>query len=565
MAKGKEPIMASQPVKGKKKSNGRNALQNGKPGESSSMAVGKAKASEDELLKDELMQSLNRHDASFTALLSLIPANLYLAPESDSEAGSEIGEISLDQTSSNPLSKRKIAELTAEERKARIREAKRAKHDPENQKNAIQIQQERAAKRAERLAAQEREEEQDLSLNFSMGSDLMMNGNEGAGDTDDDEDSEEDHDEDDDDDGDSYETLPTSTKGSEELSDKPAIPSPLPGAGPPNILDLRARLQAKIQGIQAQRRAQALGQNSHGEIGDDESIASTKDELLEERRKQRGEMRDRRRKAAKERKRAEREGTAPKKGNGQNAGNDKKGTTAPQLFVSPVNGKSVAPSTSSLANVTDSNDIAFSSLQFDGQSLDSLKKSKHALPSDPKAALAILEARKRKEEARRAKIEARGEDAEGSSTKKDAEQAEKDRAEHIKWSKAEAAAQGVKIRDDEALLRKAAKKRDKQKAKSSTEWGKRNRDLASQQAARQKKRQDNIAARKDKKGGGKSGGGGGGKSGSSSSNAHSAKSKALGSKRKSGSSRPGFEGKGRSFGGKKASSSGGVGKKQGRK
>lgn len=564
MAKGKEPIMAKPAsLKGKKKSNGRDALQNGKPGESSSMAVGKAKASEDEMLKDELMESLNRHDTSFTALLSLIPANLYLAPESDSESGSEIGEMSLDKTSTNPLSKRKIAELTAEERKARIREAKRAKHDPENQKNAIQIQQERAAKRAERLAAQEREEEQDLSLKFSMGSDLMMNSNEAAGDTDDDEDSEEDHDDDEDDDGDSYETLPTSTKGSEELSDKPAIPSPLPGAGPPNILDLRARLQAKIQGIQAQRRAQALGQNSHGEIGDDESIASTKDELLEERRKQRGEMRDRRRKAAKERKRAEREGTAPKKGNGQSAGNDKKGTTAPQLFVSPVNGKSAVPSSSSSANVVESGDIVFSSLHFDGRDTDTLKKSKHALPSDPKAALAILEARKRKEEARRAKIEAREEDAEGSSAKKDAEQAEKERAEHIRWSKAEAAAQGVKIRDDEALLRKAAKKRDKQKAKSSTEWGKRNRDLASQQAARQKKRQDNIAARKDNKKNGGKGGSGGGKGGSSSSNAHSAKSKALGSKR--GSSRPGFEGKGRSFGGKKASSSGGGGKKQGRK
>ncbi|MCO5566152.1 hypothetical protein L7F22_019828 [Adiantum nelumboides] len=563
MAKGKEPMMAiPASVKGKKKSNGRDALQNGKPGESSSMAFGKAKASEDELLKDELMESLNRHDASFTALLSLIPANLYLAPDSDSEDGSEIGEISLDNNSTKSLNKRKNAELTAEERKARIREAKRAKHDPENQKNAIQIQQERAAKRAERLAAQEREEEQDLSLNFSIGSDLMMNGNEGAGDTDEDEDSEEDHD--DDDDGDSCETLPTSTKGSEELSDKPAISSPLPGAGPPNILDLRARLQAKIQGIQAQRRAQASGQSNHGEIGDDDSIASTKDELLEERRKQRGEMRDRRRKAAKERKCAEREGTAPKKGNGQGAGNDKKGTIAPQLFVSPVNGKSVSQSSSSLPNAVESNDIAFSSLHFDGQDLDSLRKSKHALPSDPKAALAILEARKRKDEARRAKIEARGEDGEGNIARKEAEQAEKERAEHIKWSKAEAAAQGVKIRDDEALLRKAAKKRDKQKAKSSTEWGKRSRDLASQQAARQKKRQDNIAARKDKKSG-KGGSSSGGKGGSSSSNAHSAKSKALGSKRNSGGSRSGFEGKGRSFGGKKASSSGGGGKKQGRK
>ena len=69
MAKGKEPMMAI-PVshKGKKKSNGRDTLQNGKPGESSSMAVGKAKVSEDELLKDELMESLNRHDASFISL-----------------------------------------------------------------------------------------------------------------------------------------------------------------------------------------------------------------------------------------------------------------------------------------------------------------------------------------------------------------------------------------------------------------------------------------------------------------------------------------------------------------
>lgn len=560
MKKGKEPIMAvPDSGKSKKKYHGRGgALQNGKPGESSLMAVGKVKASsEDDLQIDELMESLDRHDTSFTALLSLIPANLYLAPESDSEAGSEIADLSMDKNSN----KRKMAELTNEERKARIHDAKRAKYDPENQKNVIQIQQERATKRAERIAAQEREKDQDLSLHFSMGRDLLMNGNEGAGDTDEDEDSDLENDEDENDDGDSYETLPTSTKGSEELSDKPAIPSPVPGAGPPNILDLRARLQAKIQGIQAQRRAQALGLNNQGENGDDESIASTKDELLEERRKQRGEMRDRRRKAAKERKRAERDGTSTKKGNNQGTGNDKKGTSAPQLFVSPGNGNTNGPASS--VKAVESNDLAFSSLQFDGQVQDAMRKSKHALPSDPKAALAVLEARKRKEEARRAKIEARSEDGDGSLTKKGAELAEKERLEAIKWSKAEAAAQGVKIRDDEALLRKAAKKRDKQKAKSSTEWSKRSREVASQQAARQKKRLDNIAARKDKKGGGK-----GGKGGSSSSHAHSAKSKALGSKRKSEGSRPGFEGKGRSFGGKNASKSGGSGgggKKQGRR
>lgn len=255
---------------------------------------------------------------------------------------------------------------------------------------------------------------------------------------------------------------------------------------------------------------------------DDASTASTKDELLEERRRRRGEMRDRRRKAMKDRKRAERDGTENKSSTSKKGGSGGVGQ-APSLLV---------PSPKAASQSATSNEVSFSTLQFDDHGTK--KKNKHALPSDPKAAIAVLEARKRKEESRQAK----GDNSDAH-----------DKADLARWGKAEAAAQGVRIRDDEALLRKAAKRREKQKQKSATAWKERQNDLESQQAARQKKRAENIAARKDKtklKHQGKL---------KTSKNAGVRKS-GKGTKAKHGIARPGFEGKRGPLGGGKKSSSG---------
>lgn len=214
------------------------------------------------------------------------------------------------------------------------------------------------------------------------------------------------------------------------------------------IAELRERLHNKIQMLHNKR-------HPHDTTAKDGP--STKEELLEARRKQRGEMRDRRRRERKEARKLAKagvKGTSTDKptlaaGNARSAG----------LLVHDANGMTMTPTKSD--DNLDTN-LSFSQVSFEtSHAPDPARKNKYALPKDPKAALASLEARKRKEEARIQKQIEGGQDA---------AQAREAALESERWGKALAAAEGVRIRDNVHMLKQTIKRREKSKEKSTKTW-----------------------------------------------------------------------------------------------
>lgn len=72
--------------------------------------------------------------------------------------------------------------------------------------------------------------------------------------------------------------------------------------------------------------------------------------------------------------------------------------------------------------------------------------------------------------------------------------------ESDQWKSLMSQAEGVKVKDDEKLLRKSLKRKEKQKLRSETEWKDRKQLVKDTIAARAKKREANLKARKDNKG-----------------------------------------------------------------
>lgn len=299
-----------------------------------------------------------------------------------------------------------------------------------------------------------------------------------------------------------------------------------PGEDPMDVdnADVEITPMPSVQGIQALRGKlhAKMDQLRRGRIGNQ---PETKDELLEERRKQRGLMRDRRRKETKEKIRLEKEAKEKKDDKG-----DKK-SGQHKVSVPPKVGDHLQPSETALnTNTTQAQLLvpepvtAFTNVSFStvaGPS--SSKKSKNlTTTSNPSLALGQLTAHKEKLAAM-------------------PEEKRKAVEEREKWEKAEARMGGVKVKDDEVRLKKAAKRKEKEKEKSQKRWcvsslwtpdvvflkshcyrHERKEQTAASMAARQKKRTDNIAMKSERRS-------------------------------RNGKSRPGFEG--RSFGGKGKSKS----------
>ncbi|KAH9034709.1 surfeit locus protein 6-domain-containing protein [Lactarius pseudohatsudake] len=231
--------------------------------------------------------------------------------------------------------------------------------------------------------------------------------------------------------------------------DDPAPIVPLPQSE--SIETLRAKLHAKIEAMRIKKRGDGEG--------------NSKDELLEERRLQRASMRERRRKETKEKIRKEKESKGKSK--------DTVPPAKSQLLV-PDGSAPSPPERDPRSRLTN---VQFSSI---ADSSSSSRKSKLKTSSNPSQALQQLTSRKEKisalPEEKRKQIE-----------------------EREKWEKAEARMEGVKVRDDEARLKKAAKRKEKEKAKGRKAWTERKEQLAANMATRQKKRTDNIASRNEKR------------------------------------------------------------------
>ncbi|KAG2757252.1 SURF6-domain-containing protein, partial [Suillus brevipes Sb2] len=388
-----------------------------------------------------LRASVEAHNDTFEALLNLIPAKYYL-PKDDHDGDDNI------PSKYQKHSKNKKAPKQAA--KEASKKARRDKLDPANQKSVIDLQNEVALEleganskaKGKRKAA-------------VLGSDS---------DADDDEDD-------------------VMQVDDVDLSDS-AVAAPLdplvPMAKPESIASLRDKLHLRMAAL---RR----GGQGGGEPGD-------KDELLEERRKQRAALREKRRKETKERRKAETEG---KKGGKKEKETTKGLPVKNQLLVPDL---SVASKGTAVSRLTDG---PLTNVSFGVVAGSSSKKAASLkTSSNPNQALSQLAARKEKLD----------------SMPEDKRKVVEDKS---RWAKAEARLEGVKVKDDEVRLKKAVKRKEKEKAKSKKSWDERKEQLTASMAAKQKKRSDNIAMRNERR---------------------SDKRKSSSSKGKT-KARPGFEGK----------------------
>lgn len=253
---------------------------------------------------------------------------------------------------------------------------------------------------------------------------------------------------------------------------------------PSDTTELRARLAAKIAALRAARKAD----------GPDGKPIRTREELIESRRKKLAERKAHKKELRQQAKEAEDKKREEALASARNS---------PMLsFGSPEHDLNFSFGRVAFADGTQmSHDLSYTKD----------KSGKKKGPMDPKGALAKVEAQKKR--------------LAGLDDGKRKEVLEKET-----WLAARRKAEGEKVHNDESLLKKAVKRKEKAKKKSEKEWSDRVQGVQKAQKQRQQKREDNIRKRKETKQAGKGG-------------------KKKGGKSPAKKSRPGFEGSG--FGRKK--------------
>lgn len=250
-------------------------------------------------------------------------------------------------------------------------------------------------------------------------------------------------------------SITTSVSSAEPTSEKPKHKKI-----PTDSAALRARLAARIQALRDARKADKDGQPIR-----------TREELLESRRQKQAERKahkkELRRQAKLEEERKREEALASAR-------------ESPGGILSPS------------IDLDEQQNFAFGRVGFgDGSQLShdlthTLNRTVKKGPSDPKTALLKLENQKKRLEAMD-------------------EEKRKDVEEKEAWLTARRRAEGEKVKDDEKLLKKAVKRKESTKKKSTKEWAARKEGVAKSMRERQKKREENIRKRRDEKLMGKAG------------------------------------------------------------
>lgn len=221
--------------------------------------------------------------------------------------------------------------------------------------------------------------------------------------------------------------------------------------------ELQERLRKRIDELRARRKAD----------GGEGKPAKSRQELLEQRRKKE----EQRKAHKKELRRQAKEEEARKRDE------QLRGSGSP-LSTEIFNRNSPRPQ---------DNNFSFSRLAFeDGTAADASLTELHDPrkrkgPQDPRTALTAAE----KKQSRLAGLDA----------EKRADIAEKDM-----WLNAKKRAHGERVRDDTSLLKKALKRKEKQKSKSEKEWQERQDAVVKGKEAKQKKRDTNLQKRREEKG-----------------------------------------------------------------
>lgn len=267
---------------------------------------------------------------------------------------------------------------------------------------------------------------------------------------------------------------------------------------PPSLSqeELRARLQARISELRQARRAD----------GADDKPARSRTELIEQRRKK-AEQKKANKKALRAQAREEE----------RRQRNEALARGSPHM--TPSGAMSPAQAASPLS---EANNFSFSRMAFDNGQFMSANLSSVLNPHKKATSTSISKDNLESLEKRQIRLSNMTPEQRASAEEKDM------------WLNARKRAQGERIKDDTSLLKKALKRQDNKKKKSTKDWNDRITGVANSQAIKQKRREGNLAKRKEDKG-----------------NKGNKSKKSSGKGKKNTKARPGFEGSFKTGGGKR--------------